>query len=127
MRQAGNFAITRSLGKGVVAAMPKLRALISIVGTAAMLWGGGNIVVHGLHELGWHWPYETIHNIAVGAAAMVGAAQGLVEWLVTAAIDGVIGIALGIVLIPVVTKVLLPILPALLPEKSGGTANATVT
>jgi predicted DNA repair protein MutK len=127
MRQAGNFAITRSLGKGVVAAMPKLLALISIVGTAAMLWVGGNIVVHGLHELGWHWPYETIHNIAVGAAAMVGAAQGLVEWLVTAAIDGVIGIALGIVLIPVVTKVLLPILPALLPEKSGGTANATVT
>ena len=86
-----------------------------------MLWVGGNIVVHGLHELGWHWPYETIHHIAAGAAAMVGVAKGFVEWLVTAAIDGVIGFALGLILIPAVTKLLLPILPALLPEKSGGT------
>lgn len=125
MRQVGRLAITRSLGGGIVAAMPKLLTLISIVGTAAMLWVGGNIVVHGLHELGWHWPYETIHNIAAGAAATVGAAQGLVEWLVTAAIDGVIGFGLGMVLIPFVNKVLLHIVPALLPEKRGGAANAT--
>jgi predicted DNA repair protein MutK len=125
MRQAGRLAITRSLGGGIVAAMPKLLAVISIVGTAAMLWVGGNIVVHGLHELGWHWPYETIHHIAAGAAATVGAAEALVEWLVTAAIDGVIGIGLGMLLIPVVTKVLLPILPALLPEKRAGAANAS--
>ena len=38
MRQVGRLAITRSLGGGIVAAMPKLLTLISIVGTAAMLW-----------------------------------------------------------------------------------------
>ncbi|MEZ5933570.1 MAG: DUF808 domain-containing protein [Alphaproteobacteria bacterium] len=125
LRQGGRLAFTRSLGKGIVAAMPKLLGLIAIVGTAAMLWVGGNIVVHGLHDLGWHWPYETIHHIAAGAAAAPGIAEGFVAWLVTAAIDGVIGLALGILLIPVVTRLLLPILPALLPEKAGGEAKTS--
>lgn len=125
LRQAGRLAITRALGTGIVAAMPKLLALISIIGTAAMLWVGGNIVLHGLHELGWHWPYETIHHIAAGAAAATGGAQGFVEWLVTAAIDGVVGLALGIILIPVITRLLLPLLPALLPEKTGGAAKTS--
>jgi predicted lysophospholipase L1 biosynthesis ABC-type transport system permease subunit len=66
-----------------------------------------------------------IHHLALGAAQTVGAAPGLVEWLVTAAIDGVIGVALGLLLIPLVTRVLLPILPALLPEKSGGAAKTS--
>lgn len=125
MREAGRLAFTRSLGKAIVAAMPGLLKLISIVGTTAMLWVGGNIVVHGLHDLGSHWPYETIHHVAESAAAMAGIAQGFVAWLVTAAIDGVIGLAIGILLIPIVTKILLPILPALLPEKGGDTAKAT--
>ncbi len=125
MRQAGKLAMTRSLGKGIVAAMPGVLVMISIIGTAAMLWVGGNIVIHGLHELGWHWPYETIHHIAAGAAAMAGVAQGFVAWTVTAAIDGVIGFALGLLLIPVVTKMLLPILPALLPEKAENPTKAT--
>ncbi len=125
MRQAGRLAVTRSLGKAIVAAMPRLLALISIIGTAAMLWVGGNIIVHGFHDLGWHWPYETIHHIAAGAAAVADVAEGFVVWLVTASIDGVIGLAIGIMLIPIVTKVLLPILPALLPEKGSDAAKAT--
>ena len=120
MRQGGNAAFTRALGAGIVSAMPKVLAVIAVIGTTAMLWVGGNIVVHGLHELGWHWPYETIHHIAVAAAETVGVAKGFVEWMVTAAVDGVIGLVLGLLLIPIVTKVLLPIVPALLPEKDAG-------
>ncbi len=123
MKQTGNAAFVRALGQGIVAAMPKVLTIISVIGTVAMLWVGGNIVVHGLHELGWHWPYETIHHIAVTAAGMVGVATGFVEWVVTAAIDGVIGFALGTLTIPLVTKLLLPLLPALLPEKSEGGAS----
>jgi len=122
LKQEGSLAFTRMLGQGIVSAMPKVLTIISIIGTAAMLWVGGNIVVHGLHELGWHGPYETIHHIAVGVAQAIGVAQGFVEWLVTAAIDGVIGLALGLLLIPVVTRLLLPLLPALLPEKTGATS-----
>lgn len=117
LRQDGNLSFTRALGQGIVSAMPKVLTFISVIGTAAMLWVGGNIVVHGAHEMGWHAPYETIHHIAAGAAGAVGVATGFVEWLVTAAIDGVIGLVLGLLLIPVVSKVILPLIPALLPEK----------
>ncbi len=124
MQQAGGFAITRSIGSGIVAAMPGVLTLIAVVGTTAMLWVGGSIVIHGLHDLGWHWPYETIHHIADTVATLAGAMPGFIAWLVTAAIDGVVGLALGLVLIPVITKVVLPLIPALLPEKSGGAAKA---
>jgi predicted DNA repair protein MutK len=66
-----------------------------------MLWVGGNIVVHALHEMGWHLPYDLIH----GAAVTVGQGAGFVEWVVTALLDGVVGIALGYVLLPVVERV----------------------
>jgi predicted DNA repair protein MutK len=109
MSQRGRLSITRSFGRAIVRFMPALMALISFVGTAAMLWVGGNIIVHGLHELGWHWPYETIHHLAEAAAAMFGSTQGLVAWVVTAALDGVIGLALGLVLIPIATTMVEPI------------------
>jgi hypothetical protein len=48
-----------------------------------------NIVIHGLEVTHlWAWPYETIHHIAEAVAHAVPAAQGFVEWLVTAALDG---------------------------------------
>lgn len=100
----------RALGRGLVVAMPKLMAFLSTVGTAAMLWVGGNIVIHGLHETHlWDWPYNTIHLIAEVAAQAVGTAQGVVTWIVTAALDGVFGLILGILLIPVATRVVGPV------------------
>ena len=109
MSQAAQFAATRALGLWIVRSMPAVLALISAVGTAAMLWVGGNIIVHGLHDLGWHWPYETIKLLAEGAAGAIGVADGLVGWSVTAALDGVIGLALGLLLIPIVASLLLPV------------------
>ncbi len=78
-----------------------------------MLWVGGNIIVHGLEVLGWHWPYDTIKGIAKQA----GGESGFLNWAVTAALDGVIGLALGLVLIPVVTKAIAPVLSVFFPEK----------
>ena len=112
MGAAGRLAATRSLGRGIVRAMPGVMTAISTVGTAAMLWVGGNILVHGLHDLGWHWPYETVHHLAEGAAAAAGG-SGLVAWAVTAALDGVLGLLVGLALIPVVGRALVPALAAL--------------
>ena len=39
----------KRVGGGLVKAMPHLMHGLSIVGTAAMLWVGGGIIVHGLH------------------------------------------------------------------------------
>lgn len=109
LSQVGRLAATRSFGRWIVASMPTVMTLISTIGTAAMLWVGGNIIVHGLHDLGWHLPYETIHHLAENAAAALAIATGFVAWLVTAAIDGVLGFALGLLLIPVWSFILSPI------------------
>ena len=105
----GTLAATRSLGRGIVIAMPHFLKILVVVGTAAMIWVGGNIIVHGLDQLGWDWPYETINEAAVASAERVGRWPGAVEWAVTAFIDGLIGLALGLALIPVVTHILRPV------------------
>jgi predicted DNA repair protein MutK len=103
-------AAARAFGRGLVVAMPKLMAFLSTVGTAAMLWVGGSIVLHGLEVTHlWAWPYETIHHIAESAAAAVPQAAGFVAWAVQATIDGIFGLGLGILLIPVATRVIAPL------------------
>jgi uncharacterized protein len=103
-------AAGRAVGRGLVVGMPRLLTLLSTVGTAAMLWVGGSIILHGLKDTQlWPWPYETIHHIAETAAAAVPGAQGFVAWAVTAGLDGVVGLALGVLLIPVVTRVIAPL------------------
>ncbi|WP_378945650.1 DUF808 domain-containing protein [Paracoccus sp. R86501] len=101
-----------ALGRGIVHIMPHLMNLLMIVGTAAMIWVGGQIIVHGLHELGWHMPYDTIHHMAVAAAEAVPAIAGIAEWVTTAFFDGIVGLILGLALLPIVTKVLNPVIDA---------------
>ena len=101
MASAGRLSITRKLGVFIVRAMPKLMWLLVVVGTAAMIWVGGSIILHGLHDLGLHAPYDIIHDLAVSAAAAVPSMAGAVEWTVTAFLDGVVGLLLGLLLIPV--------------------------
>lgn len=114
MARKGRLTATRAFGRGLVAAMPRTLAAISGVGTAAMLWVGGSIVVHGAYELGWHWPYETIKAIAYSASSE--GAIGSIQWLMTALIDAVIGFAIGTLAVPIVEKALMPI-KEIFPEK----------
>ncbi len=100
--EAGRAAFVRAAGRGLVAAMPGVLATISTIGTAAMLWVGGSIIVHGLKDLGWAAPYEAIK----GVAKSVG--DGFVGWLATAGLDGLLGLALGLLLIPIVAYAILP-------------------
>lgn len=103
------LAPTRALGRGIVNAMPELLKLLMIVGTAAMLWVGGSIIIHGLKELGWPHVYDAIHHFAETLAHGAGTGAGATAWIVTAAIDGLLGLALGFLLIPVGTRVIAPI------------------
>lgn len=109
LSREGHFAATRAFGLGIVKAMPGFMKLLMIVGTAAMLWVGGSIVLHGTDVLGFGLLYQVIHDIAHGAAHAVPVAQGFVTWAVTAALDGVFGLALGLALIPVTQKIILPV------------------
>ncbi len=108
----------RAFGRGLVLAMPKLMAFLSTVGTAAMLWVGGNIVVHGLDVLGWSWLYDQIHHLAELAVHAVPVAAGFVAWAVTAFFDGIFGLILGLLLIPVATRVIGPLVAMMAGKKA---------
>ncbi|RRH75812.1 DUF808 domain-containing protein [Falsigemmobacter faecalis] len=101
----GRLAATRGFGRLLVKGMPVVMTTLSIVGTLAMLWVGGSIITHSLHELGWHLPYEGIANFAAGYSAP----GSFLHWLIVAALDGVVGLALGLLIIPVVERVLKPL------------------
>lgn len=111
LAQNGRTAPGRALGRWLVRAMPGLMKLLSVVGTAAMLWVGGSIIIHGLEVLGFGWLGHHIHDwaYAVGHAAPA-AWTGAVEWIAKAAMDGVFGVVLGLLLIPLATRVIAPLL-----------------
>lgn len=108
----------RAIGLGIVKFMPGFMKVLMVVGTAAMIWVGGNIVIHGLHELGMHQPYEWIKHTAEAAAAAVPQVGGLVSWVVTAFFDGIIGLILGFLVIPVAQYVIGPLIGMFSKEQS---------
>lgn len=91
------------VGRSLVNGMPKLLALLSIVGTAAMVWVGGHILLVGADELGWHGPYDLVHDIEHHAhdVAGVGAVLG---WLVNTALSAVVGLIVGFLILGVVSR-----------------------
>ncbi|WP_120501018.1 DUF808 domain-containing protein [Roseovarius sp. EL26] len=115
----GRLGLTKSLGRGIVRVMPKFLKLLMIVGTAAMLWVGGSIIVHSLEVMGYGWLGHHIHDWAAAVGHMVPAAYtGFTEWFAKAAMDGVLGLAIGFALIPVVTKVIVPMWSAVSGKKA---------
>ena len=91
----------QKFGLGLVKAMPKVLQVISVVGIAAMLWVGGHILLVGADELGWHWPYGTVHHWEVAVKEATGAAGGLLGWLVNTAASAVVGIIVGAIIVAI--------------------------
>jgi predicted DNA repair protein MutK len=98
LARRGN-GFSRAIGRGLVLAMPKLLAALAIIGTAAMLWVGGQIVLHGMHEYHFTPLPEWVHNAAHSLADRAGSLSGLVDWSANAAMAGVFGLVLGSVIV----------------------------
>jgi len=90
---------SRALGRGLVRAMPKLMAALSVIGIAAMIWVGGGIIVHGLETFGLSGIAHLIHDIAAAAGRAAPAASGSIIWVVEAAGAGLLGLALGALIV----------------------------
>lgn len=90
------------LGHGLVAAMPKLLAVIAVVGTAAMLWVGGHILLVGVDDLGWHAPYELVHHLEEAAHDAVAGLGAVLGWLTNTVASAVVGLLVGAVVATVV-------------------------
>lgn len=101
-------SLVRAVGRGLVRGMPVFLSALAALGTAAMIWVGGGIVVHGLESFGLTWLGHAIHDAAVAAGHVSPVLPAAVEWLVGAAGAGLFGLVLGAVLIPVTEFVLAP-------------------
>jgi len=101
--------ITKGLGRGLVIGMPYFLKALGIVGTAAMLWVGGGIIIHGLEEFGLSGIGHAVHGIAEAAAHALSAMAAAVQWLTTAAASGLFGLIVGALLIPLVHNVAMPV------------------
>jgi predicted DNA repair protein MutK len=95
----GRVGIARAVGRGLVAGMPVVLAVLSVVGTIAMLWVGGGIILHGLAEFGVHGPEDVVHHAAEAVGHAVAPLAGLLGWLVTAGASAVVGLLLGGVIV----------------------------
>ena len=92
-------ALARVVGHGLVHAMPVLLSLLSLIGTAAMLWVGGGIFSHGLEDFGLGVVPHTVHDVAVAASGAIGVGRGVFEWLFEALGSAVVGIVVGAVVV----------------------------
>ena len=95
---------TQRVGRSLVTGMPKLLAGLSVVGTAAMLWVGGHILLVGADELGWHWPYDVVHSLEEPAHDVAGIG-GILGWLVNTLASAVVGLAVGALAVVIVSQV----------------------
>jgi predicted DNA repair protein MutK len=98
--------MAQKVGRMLLRAMPRLLVALSVIGTVAMLWVGGGIILHGLHELGIHGPADVAHALEHAVAQGTGALGGILGWASYAAASAVFGLVLGAVIAFVLHKLL---------------------
>ncbi|MET0457641.1 MAG: DUF808 domain-containing protein [Ilumatobacteraceae bacterium] len=103
MAQSGSPSAQR-VGRGLVTGMPKLLAGLAVVGTAAMLWVGGHILLVGADELGWHGPYELVHSLEDPVHDVPGIGPVL-GWLVNTLASAAVGLAVGALVGGIVSRI----------------------
>ena len=95
-----------TLGRGLVRAMPLVLTVLTVVGTAAMLWVGGHILLVGTDELGLHFLYAAVHHVEEAAHDATGPLGGLVGWLVNTVASAILGLLVGALIVLVLTYTL---------------------
>jgi predicted DNA repair protein MutK len=86
---------TRRLGTALVNAMPVLLTVLASVGTVAMLWVGGGIVLHALEQLGLPAPAHLAHEFQHAVEQVTGPLAGILGWFTYALASAVVGFVLG--------------------------------
>lgn len=91
----------RRFGVRIVASMPAVFRVISVIGTVAMLWVGGHLVLQNLSETLWAGPYEVVHLVPHA----IEAAGPVIVWIVETAMSAVFGLILGLIIVGIMTGV----------------------
>ena len=85
----------QAIGRGLVKGVPVMMRWLAVIGTAAMIWVGGGILLHGAEELGLSGPAHVVHHASEVAGHATGVFGGAVAWVVTAALSGIVGLIVG--------------------------------
>jgi len=103
-----------AIGRGVVHTMPLVLSSLSLIGTLAMLWVGGGIILHSLAEYGLSGPEYWIKDVGASAGSMMPIGGRMVAWVVGAALAGMAGLAIGAAVAPLSKHVIRPLWQRLL-------------
>lgn len=107
---------SKKTGAALVAAMPVVLKWLTIIGTAAMLWVGGHIILAGTHgsPINWDGIYGPVTDFEhwLEDSLPLG---GLFGWLGNTIASGIIGFILGAIIF---------FAKGLLPKKAGADAHA---
>jgi predicted DNA repair protein MutK len=86
---------SKAVGRSLVHIVPKLLTSLSGIGTAAMLWVGGGILLHGIEELGFEQLPHVVHDAGHAIASWFGPLHAIVKWLSDAIAASIIGVIVG--------------------------------
>ncbi|PQP15909.1 DUF808 domain-containing protein [Rhodococcus opacus] len=91
------------IGRGLVAAMPKVMAVLTVVGIAAMLWVGGHILLVNVGEAGFHWPADRLHDLEHWFGDLVhGGFAGALSWTAGTVVSALVGLVVGAIVVLIV-------------------------
>ena len=91
----------RRTGARIVASMPAAFRVIGIVGTVAMLWVGGHLVIANLAATFWQVPSDMLHAVT----HVVASAGPVVVWVTDTAMSAVFGLILGLIIAGIVVGI----------------------
>jgi predicted DNA repair protein MutK len=93
-------------GHWLLAFVPQLLIALSLIGTVAMLWVGGGIILHGTQEIGMEGLYGAVHGAEYAVKDAAGPLGGALGWLTYASLSAVVGLGLGVAIAFTLHKVL---------------------
>ena len=95
----------RAFGNALVHVVPKMLTGLSAIGTAAMLWVGGGILLHGLEELRlFHELPRLLRDWSAAIGRTTGIMGPIFKWLSYAIASAVFGLIVGGVIVPIVRR-----------------------
>ena len=103
LRLAHLSGAAATFGRGLVKAMPVVLTVLTVIGTAAMLWVGGHILLIGADELGLHVLYGAVHHVEEAAHDATGVLGGLMGWIVNTVASAILGLIVGALIVLVMT------------------------
>lgn len=105
-KRSGGKGCVHFIGHKMIAFAPKLMKLLTVIGTAAMFFVGGGIIVHKIPLIFHHVDFFVEHQMAFLYAMVEPISAGLshqLESVMLYLVDGIIGLIVGVVLVGMVS------------------------